>query len=182
MIFSVPLASTRGRASEILQHGRDLTCLIHRVCCRGDESFSPRSVPLATLNCFLFGSVAISKRSTSYPVNESHGVGRTSIGLLAENPHLTRNQGLQAQTPANDSCRVLCPHHQCLSERSSDSSQTQCRGITAFSCISYYFLSSPIDPRRWVVGGSFPCYRPENGRRVATTIVDWLESMRRERF
>jgi hypothetical protein len=85
MIFSVHLASTRGSTSEILQHGRDLTCLIHRVCCRGDESFSPRSVPLATLNCLLFGNEGNFKRSTSYPVNESLGVGRTSIGLLAQN-------------------------------------------------------------------------------------------------
>ena len=85
MIFSVHLASTRGSTSAILQHGRDLTCLIHRVCCRGDESFSPRSVPLATLNCLLFGNEGNFKRSTSYPVNESLGVGRTSIGLLAQN-------------------------------------------------------------------------------------------------
>ena len=84
MIFSVHLASTRGSTSEILQHGRDLTCLIHRVCCRGSESFSPRSAPLATLNCLLLGiTMAISKRSTSYPVNESRGVGRTSTGLLS---------------------------------------------------------------------------------------------------
>jgi len=39
MIFSLHLASTRGSTSEILRHGRDLTCLIHRVCCRGAESF-----------------------------------------------------------------------------------------------------------------------------------------------
>ena len=55
MILSVHLASTRGSTSEILQNGRDLTCLIHRVCCRGDESFSPRSVLLANLICLLFG-------------------------------------------------------------------------------------------------------------------------------
>ena len=90
MIFSVHLASTRGSASEILQHGRDLTCLIQRVCCRGCRIFFTAHVPLATLNCLLFGiTMAISKRSTSYPVNESRGVGRTSIGLLAKNRDYT---------------------------------------------------------------------------------------------
>ena len=86
VIFSVHLASTGGNTSEILQHGRDLTCLIHRVCCRGgDESFSPRSVPLATLHCLLFGNEGNFK--TFYPLSVNHpdaspGLAFPVMGLL----------------------------------------------------------------------------------------------------
>src|ERR1035437_6908885 len=45
MILSVHLASTRGSTSEILQHDRDLTCLIHRVCLPGRRIFFTAQCP-----------------------------------------------------------------------------------------------------------------------------------------